>query len=50
MRFNPLSGEFEIASPGGGGSTFNPDSILTGYNGAGDLEVLIDEFGNVLTS
>lgn len=39
-----------IKSPGGGsGSSFDPDDILTGYNAAGDLEVLVDFDGNVLT-
>ena len=48
FKFNPLTGNFDLVGTGGG-STFNPDTILTGVNVSGELAVLIDNNGNVLT-
>jgi hypothetical protein len=45
FKFNPFTGTFDLV--GSGGSSFDPDTILTGYVD-GDLEVLIDSLGNVL--
>lgn len=55
-RFNPFTGTFDEvgASSGGGGSSFDPDTILTGpteclYAGPTvPIEVLLDNNGNVL--
>lgn len=41
------SGSFRSADVGT--SSFNVDSILTGYNSAGELSVLVNDLGNVLT-
>ena len=46
FKFNPFTGTFDLVGSGGG-SSFDPDTILTGYVD-GDLEVLIDSLGNVL--
>ena len=52
-KFNPFTGTLDVVG-GGGGTTFNPDTILTGpteslYAGPNaPLEVLIDNNGNVL--
>ena len=53
--FNPFTGTIDFTDSGSG-TTFNPDTILTGptecvYAGPiAPLEVLVDNFGNVLTS
>ena len=53
-RLNPLTGKFDIVSTTGGGTAFDPDTILTGptqcvfVGPTIPLEVLIDNNGNVL--
>ncbi len=49
LIFNPFTRTFDFVGAGTG-STFDPNTILTGYNSAGELDVLIDEDGNVLTA
>lgn len=53
-KFNPVTGTLDLIGSGGG-TTFDPDTILTGPTGClyagpiAPLDVLIDENGNVLT-
>lgn len=47
FKFNPFTGTFDLVGSGSG-STFDPDTILTGYNLDMELAVLVDSFGNVL--
>lgn len=46
FKFNPITGNLDLV--GSGGSSFDPDTILTGYNIDGELAVLVDNNGNVL--
>lgn len=54
FKFNPITGQLDLVGGSGGGSSFNPDTILTGpteclYAGSvAPLDVLIDNDGNVL--
>ncbi len=54
LKINPITGQLDLVGSGGGGSSFDPDTILTGpteclYSGpTAPLDVLIDSNGNVL--
>lgn len=54
LKINPIYGTLDLVGSGGGGSSFDPDTILTGpteclYSGpTAPLDVLIDSNGNVL--
>ncbi len=55
FKFNPFTGNLDLVGASSGGSTFDPDTILTGPTeclyaiATTPQEVLIDENGNVLT-
>lgn len=54
FKLNVFTGQLDLVGSGGGGSSFDPDTILTGpteclYSGpTAPLDVLIDSNGNVL--
>ncbi len=55
LVFNPFTCDFDyVGTSGGGGSSFDPDTILTGTSNNlraesdPGLEVLVDSQGNVL--
>lgn len=47
LRMNVFTGTLDIV--GTGEASFDVDTILTGPDSGGDLQVLIDSDGNVLT-
>lgn len=53
FKFNPFTGTFDLVGSGGG-TTFDPDTILTAQSNSlqpsdvSNLDVLVDSLGNVL--